>query len=1434
MPPPTLQQLRSRGFTVTRVGNQYVARNNPIRFRGTGNRYQVFYPEQYTYDLDENLVEGRQQQLRTIGRGLESPYNRITYRRTGTGIEESVYGTGRYFQQLLEREVTQDGQRISRIQSSKLTPLQKENLQYRQARQKAKRVGIDLTRQEYRNFNQFQQTAKGQELKRRLNIREERILRTQLRQEQQQAQEARKIKERITQAAQIQREAKPKKQQEFLVKRFPTEKKLPSREKRIQDTFIRQLQTQGYKNIKVDSQGNIEAVKGDTKKVITWDYFRSFIVPKEAKVDIKRIPTKRQQEIVKLQQERKVAEAIESLTFLAPSSRTTIQQVKDYLRQQGREFTQGIKLIGSQIKSVPKALGQTLSNASLILNLSTKQVKQTGQALVKFNKFRNTVRTLAGKKTLTNVEKQKLQSSYNEFKDSVQKVTKKDIRSIFNREVDKAKYATYIGLRFSKGFAEFSIDTIMGTLNILEAGILTASETKNFVETIYRLGLLKKQVKDLAQKERKSKQDLKKIQNNVTEFRKISSKLIKSPKLEKAKKLWQQENTKLAAFMLGATVVGIGAGATGGLVAGVAKVALGTIGLVATITQAGETVKKPTPENWGRLAFFALPTFTYIAKTTIKALSPKFKFTVKNVSVMKQALQSKVKSNNQFIKSIGKRKYVYINNKKVPKNTAIKRIRRINQLARKAIEDANWILKNKNAVAARDFNPRVHAEYLRRQQGVYKGLYHVSTEAQSRKLFGKEVEKIISLRKLLNKVGTKGQIRAKELKPLGLPLTEQRKISQALLGIIKDKGLAITGSYAQNLYVKPQYRRIPKDFDVHAKNNKKAAIEVARALKKIFPNKRITVTKQVKAYKIKVNGRAYMDIVKIRPNEKFITYKGFKIVSKRELIRGKLEGVVKRRQRVGLKDLKDLLRLSEGKVKVKDVLAKTKNPSDTFQVVRQTKGMGRSRLAFDETHMYFDYEAAVAYSYGKPYSIIKFPLQKISKFPKRLRGQIIKSISGQLKTTQQVALRKALNRYIKANPKKFFISPTTGTTPIPEREFVLAEGSKFFKGNLYNTFDNDLQKFITIVEVGFKKPRKISYFKALYNAYKNKPFRTLKYRLSNPDLLKVRRYAKILQYDLGFKKKQGKFLALLKKVIFFKKKPVIPKVKKKKRVIKKPTKKPKRIAKKKLVKKVVKEIKRRRKAVKRIPKPKIRVKKPRLKTRAVKRVPTRKTTRAKVRAKKRVVARKATRKREPTRPRKPTRVRKPLRKTERPRTRIPSRTTTRARKRVITRPRVRVRKRVPARTRVRVRTRVPPKPTTTVKPLVNLAWDKKLPRGYKHLVNAIIRIKGVNREIKLNTTPNRALRRIISLVDKTTTRSFQLKIVGVKKTKDIKRPSLQKFRLKKSRGSRVLKVVEKTKYAIDTKGEKRQLAIARALSPTLRKKIKRRRKNASKVQKRKA
>ena len=139
-----------------------------------------------------------------------------------------------------------------------------------------------------------------------------------------------------------------------------------------------------------------------------------------------------------------------------------------------------------------------------------------------------------------------------------------------------------------------------------------------------------------------------------------------------------------------------------------------------------------------------------------------------------------------------------------------------------------------------------------------------------------------------------------------------------------------------------------------------------------------------------------------------------------------------------------------------------------------------------------------------------------------------------------------------------------------------------------------------------------------------------------------------------------------------------------------------------------------------------------------------------------------------------------------------------------------------------------------------LDWDTKLPKGYVRIVDGFVRVRGQRKRVNLRTTPNRALQEMTRLVDNTLARSFELKIIGIKKGKDIGvPPSLRKFRPKKSRGTGVLRVVERTKFAIDSVGEKKGLMVNRRKVAEIENRIRKARKyypvkDARAVKKRKA
>ena len=118
----------------------------------------------------------------------------------------------------------------------------------------------------------------------------------------------------------------------------------------------------------------------------------------------------------------------------------------------------------------------------------------------------------------------------------------------------------------------------------------------------------------------------------------------------------------------------------------------------------------------------------------------------------------------------------------------------------------------------------------------------------------------------------------------------------------------------------------------------------------------------------------------------------------------------------------------------------------------------------------------------------------------------------------------------------------------------------------------------------------------------------------------------------------------------------------------------------------------------------------------------------------------------------------------------------------------------------------PSKPPPSKPPLIPpLTWKSKLPKGYRPLVTVLYKRKGRIRKSRIRTTVNRSLKKITHFIDNSAARSFQLKIVGMTKQSDIGKVSMHKFRLKRSKDPTVLMFVEKSKYAIDSPTEKRQI-----------------------------
>lgn len=1014
-----------------------------------------------------------------------------------------------------------------------------------------------------------------------------------------------------------------------------------------QKRAINLLRRQG-KRTRIDEKGNLVVFERDGRKTVVLKGTRdqALTVPKTAKVksaSARLFLSERQRQLKKAREEgtKLAKDIIETLRQKELKELISKKQAKKVIAKT-KGFTRTlIKNVGDLFIKSKKTLPVLADGTKdIIKDLSKPGVRsfKTIRAKAYIGLLKNAlfvdslIRKKKGKFNLQ--EYRKIQNKLDSLNKSV------DIESKNLKERDKERFKTEnarlardFALKLGKGFAEFGIDFSKGFANVAKG---TAINVKSKLDNILRYGaevlLLKDSVNKALAKKKKgnlTKKDVSIVKKQLEDVRKANTLRKILSKDPKTIELLEKEESKLSALVIGLGVAGTAAAAIGGVTALVSSITLGAVGAIVFARQALSTVREPTPQNFGRLAFFSIPTALAILKTTRK-LSPNFRPNVKNVSILKKQLSDKLISNDALLKQAIK----------IKNNRAKRQIIAQNKAIRQGIKEMNWLLKNKQILISRDYNPIVHTKNYRKLAGSYKEGVHVSTEKNINKLFGQKVERLITqkqAKELLKKV--------KIEEPKKINIQTRGKIENSILAYSIKRKLILFGGRALQARVSTLKRILTgrsksKDFDLFSRTSKKDAMLMTAFLNKKFNTNAFTFRKGVSkgTYKIYRGNEHFVDITIPRGKVRFITLKnGLRVQTQKQVLKGKLEAAIDRSGKKQSKDIKDVLLASKGQIKAKDILGKRKNPSNTFEVVNQVQGMGKSRLAFDETHMYFDFEAAVAYSQGKPYSIIKFPVAKITKFPNNLTRLIKKAGRGELSTSQGTRLRVALNNYIKNNPNKFFLSPRTASLPIGEREIVLADASKFIKGNLYKTFDNDLQTFISVIEVAFRKPQKISLFRRFINSWKNKPFRTLKLRLSNPDILNIRRYARIVERDIPLGRTRiENLLFMFKKMLTTKKaqarlKKPIKQIKKKKRV------KPRKV---KL---------RKRKVIKRITKRTI----PRVKKRVVERARPKQRPRKKARP--------------VTRPRTPVR--------SRPQKRIPirARTPVRTRKRSDVRPRVQAR-----------------------------------------------------------------------------------------------------------------------------------------------------------------
>jgi len=431
---------------------------------------------------------------------------------------------------------------------------------------------------------------------------------------------------------------------------------------------------------------------------------------------------------------------------------------------------------------------------------------------------------------------------------------------------------------------------------------------------------------------------------------------------------------------------------------------------------------------------------------------------------------------------------------------------------------------------------------------------------------------------------------------------------------------------------------------------------------------------------------------------------------------------------------------------------------------------------------------------GKTGGIIFAKNVKISSYPKEIQKLINKNIKGLLSVKEQAILRGKLRKWRLKNPDKAFIGEKTLADRFGEIEILAPEYTKLFPKRTIlkrEIYIPSLEIFVRAQEVVIgKAPKPV--LKQIAKALKNKLKKGYTLKQATKDITKLlegklKNYGKYLKSIIKPSKTEAKTLRDLLKSL------------NEQEDIIKATKKLTKPQKNDLLRNIRRTKKRldiktylRNKAV-------IRASVSRIVSRIRKLArPAKRAIRKIKRVPKKIP-------RAVTRPRKVTRAKAKPRPIKRP----------------VTRPRTPISPRPRAITPARPRRPLPrrpitPRPITKQPPkkikIPRLMFDKeKLKQGELLIFNGRVRVKGKARTLQLKTTFNRAVREMTKLVDNSTARSFDLVVVGKSKIKEISTPaSLQKFRIKK-KNSKALTLVEKSKYAIDTAGEKKGLSISKAL-----------------------
>jgi hypothetical protein len=551
-------------------------------------------------------------------------------------------------------------------------------------------------------------------------------------------------------------------------------------------------------------------------------------------------------------------------------------------------------------------------------------------------------------------------------------------------------------------------------------------------------------------------------------------------------------------------------------------------------------LKNPNRKTFTEMILFGLPLANDL-KTGVKILSGKTIATVRNLDEMiPYAQKSKGLAKLQIKNLKSSLNAIKVSKEKVRVQKEIRRLEKYVIAIEKYIVTLRLLENSTKVWKVQDYSLIKSARDIIKYIGKPVEGFHI-TSTSFNKLFG---GLFLELAKTEDEIKALAKIYSKEAKitqKRGLSFNAITDIEKEILKIFKRNGVVLGGGKALNINVGKRLARQTSDFDgVALKNNPESVInQLEKALNKLKGNsgrfrslKRKAIDGKLDVYylydtknKISlIELKRLSDIKNIKDFSYVLTKEGLLIESKASLLLSKANAIIDRERyrSKGLIDVDDFIKLTDNKLKTKELLKVVKDPNDILRVVAFPSEMGADRKRFKEFQFFLSlFKVFVGYGLANitKQAIWKYLLKewfgfnnfrgfrtrgKLGKLSPELTKRVNKALKGKLSIREQNKLRNDIVTYInKTNPELLPPSRTL-SKGAGEEEIILKEGALFQKKSnkikeFYEPELGQLVKILLDVEVKGKGLSKKELL-ALDKVNKVSVLDRYSLKLSNPDL----------------------------------------------------------------------------------------------------------------------------------------------------------------------------------------------------------------------------------------------------------------------------------------------------------------------------------------------